>query len=201
MIEKLDYYNLLQFIEKVYGLKFDLKDKKSFDPFYAYFKVQFKKDFFNLNKYGIFNNRLNEEQLIVWMKNFINNNELKKQKTKKELIDILIKEKIDNIFLASCFILLRNLVSHKISKKLMDNSWNYIKDDNNEYVYSNFLDNNLKRLISLYCTDHQDDSIGDHEIIMDKLFYVSELSQLEFIRDISTLKNTLYRLFIELKQI
>lgn len=201
MIKKLDYFKLLHFIEEVYGLKYDLKDKNSFKPFYGYFKNQFKKDFFNLNKHEIFNNRLNEEQLILFIKDLINGYELKKQKSKEELIEILIKEKIDDVFSASCFVLLRNIVTHNISIKLIDEFGNYIKDNEGNYVYSNFLDQNFKRLISLYCTDLKDDNLDDYKIIMDKLFYAHELSQLEFIRDISTLKNTFYRLFVELKQI
>lgn len=195
------YLELLSYLCERFNTTYDFKDKKSFEQFYSYFEKDFKKEYFELTKYEIFDNRLNEAQLIAWTINFINNNQLKNLKTKEELIEISMKEKIDNVFLISCLLLFRNLTSHHISIKLMDEFGNYITDEYGDHKYSNCLDLNLKKLISLYCTDYQDDNIKNPSIIRDKIFTISELLKLNFIRDIPTLKNTFYQLFVDLKQV
>lgn len=195
-----EYFKLIDFLSYRNNKVYDLENKNDFLSLFSYFSSDYKKEYWDLYQNGIFNSRLNEEQMINWLIKIINENNLKEYKTKEELINFLKKEKIDNVFLASCFIMLRNLISTHISIRLY-NTDGTPKVQNNKPVYSNYFDENLKRLICLYVTNNEKENDVDSEIIINKLFMIDELSKLHFIRDISTLKNTLYSLFVELKQI
>lgn len=196
-IKDLDYFKLLDFLKNEKKLKINFEDKTLNNELNNYFDSEFNQDFRFLYKNKIFNSRINEEDFITILINLTNHYSLKEEKTKEELIELLKNEKIDCLFSISFILMLHMMIGNHVSvyKK------NY---QTGERFYSNYFEQNLGKLISLYMTGGENENLPLKDVLKqysNKILYPSEMVKWHLIRDLSALRHTIYFNFITMKKI